>query len=54
MQKTDTNNPRSPRGINPTKSDIGRRVVYRSAPYYEAEEGVLTSYSGTEPGHVSG
>lgn len=32
-----------PRGIYPTEADIGRKVVYRSAPDYKAEEGVITS-----------
>ena len=36
-------NPLAPRGISPTQRDIGRKVVYRTAPNYEAEEGVITS-----------
>ena len=36
----------APRGINPIQSDIGRKVVYRTAPNYEAEEGVITSLAG--------
>ena len=38
-------NPLSPRGITPTPSCIGGRVVYRTAPDYKAEEGVITSYN---------
>jgi len=34
-----------PKGINPTDADIGRKVVYRSAPDYKAEEGVITSFN---------
>ena len=37
--------PLAPRGINPTAGDIGRQVVYRTAPNYEAEEGVITSFN---------
>lgn len=33
----------APRGIKPTPADIGRKVVYRSAPGFEPEEGVITS-----------
>ena len=43
---TDNRNPLKPRGINPLPSDIGRKVVYRTAPNYEAEEGVITSLAG--------
>lgn len=32
----------APRGIKPTLGDIGRQVVYRAAPDYKAEEGVIT------------
>ena len=39
-------NPLAPRGIKPTLDDIGRQVVYRSAPNYEAEEGVITGFNG--------
>ena len=35
----------APRGINPDRLDIGRKVVYRTAPDYEAEEGVITSFN---------
>ena len=38
-------NPLEPRGINPTQRDVGRNVVYRTAPNYEAEEGVITSFN---------
>ena len=38
-------NPLAPRGITPTPSDIGRQVVYRAAPDYRAEEGVITSFN---------
>jgi hypothetical protein len=34
-----------PRGIDPTQGDIGRKVVYRAAPNYEPEEGVITSFN---------
>ena len=37
----------APRGINPDRLDIGRKVVYRSAPLYIAEEGVITSVNKT-------
>ena len=37
----------APRGINPTQADIGRQVVYRTAPRYDAEEGVITSVNKT-------
>ena len=37
----------APRGINPDRLDIGRKVVYRTAPNYEAEEGVITSVNKT-------
>lgn len=29
--------------INPTEADIGRGVIYRCAPAFEAEPGVITS-----------
>jgi hypothetical protein len=32
-----------PKGIKATEKDIGRKVVYRTAPNYEPEEGVITS-----------
>lgn len=32
-----------PKGIEPTEADIGRKVIYRSAPDYKPEEGVITS-----------
>ena len=35
----------APRGIEPDPIDIGRKVVYRTAPNYEAEEGVITSFN---------
>ena len=40
----------APRGITPIPmtaqtSDIGRQVVYRAAPDFKAEEGVITSYN---------
>ena len=38
-------NPLAPRGINPTSADIARQVVYRTAPDYEAEEGIITYYN---------
>ena len=34
-----------PLGISPIKSDIGRKVVYRTAPQFEPEEGIITSYN---------
>lgn len=33
----------APKGISATDSDIGRKVIYRAAPGYEPEEGVITS-----------
>ena len=33
--------------INPTEKDIGRQVVYRCAPLFKPEEGVITSYNNT-------
>lgn len=33
-----------PRGIQPTKADIGRKVLYRLG-HGEAEEGVITSFN---------
>lgn len=32
-----------PKGIEATEADIGRKVIYRAAPSYEPEEGVITS-----------
>lgn len=32
-----------PKGIVPTEDDVGRKVIYRAAPGYEPEEGVITS-----------
>ncbi len=32
-----------PKGIEATEADIGRKVIYRAAPGYEPEEGVITS-----------
>lgn len=34
-----------PAGIQPTAADIGRKVVYRTAPNYEPEEGIITSFN---------
>lgn len=34
-----------PRGIKVTASDIGRGVVYRTAPNFEPEQGVITSFN---------
>jgi len=34
---------RAPRGITPQESDIGRAVVYRAAPDYKPEQGIITS-----------
>lgn len=31
--------------IEPTKDDIGRKVIYRTAPNFEPEEGVISSIS---------
>lgn len=33
----------APKGINPTEADVGRAVVYRAAPNYDAEQGIITS-----------
>lgn len=33
----------APKGIAPTDADVGRKVVYRTAPNFEPEEGVITS-----------
>ena len=35
----------APRGIKPEQVDLGRHVVYRAAPDYEAEEGVITAFN---------
>lgn len=32
-----------PKGIVATDEDVGRMVIYRTAPNYEPEEGVITS-----------
>lgn len=32
-----------PKGINPTEADVGRAVVYRSAPDFRPEQGTITS-----------
>ena len=37
----------APKGIDPTPSDVGRMVIYRTAPNFEAENGVITSYNDT-------
>lgn len=42
LEKVMTN---PPKGINPIETDIGRKVVYRAAPLYEPEEGILSSLS---------
>ena len=39
--------PLAPRGIEPKLVDIGRKVVYRTAPNYDADEGVITSFGRT-------
>ncbi|MEO1085149.1 MAG: hypothetical protein AAFY88_12990 [Acidobacteriota bacterium] len=31
--------------INPTVDDIGRAVIYRTAPDYKAEPGIITSFN---------
>lgn len=31
--------------IEPTEKDIGRKVVYRAAPFMQPEEGVITSFN---------
>ena len=31
--------------IEPTPEDIGRKVVYRTAPDFKPEEGVITSFN---------
>ena len=33
----------APKGIKATEADVGRAVVYRSAPDYRPEQGVITS-----------
>lgn len=33
--------------IDPTDSDIGRKVVYRAAPNFDPEEGVISSFNDT-------
>ena len=43
MPKMEARNQLAPRGIISNSGDIGRRVVYRAAPDYKAEEGVITS-----------
>lgn len=35
--------------IQPTESDIGRGVIYRAAPAFEAEPGVITSLGRETP-----
>jgi hypothetical protein len=34
-----------PKGIKVTVADIGRAVVYRTAPNYEPEQGIITSFN---------
>lgn len=34
--------------INPTEKDIGRKVVYRSFPNADTEEGIISSLPGPE------
>ena len=34
-----------PKGIKPTDADVGRAVVYRTAPQYLPEQGVITSFN---------
>lgn len=34
---------RAPKGIQATEKDIGRAVVYRAAPEYLPEQGIITS-----------
>ena len=36
---------KNPQRIDPTRGDIGRQVVYRTAPNFEPEEGVITSFN---------
>ena len=36
---------KSPQRIDPTREDIGRHVVYRTAPNFEPYEGVITSFN---------
>ena len=43
--RVDGANSLAPRGITLTGSDIGREVVYRNAPDYEAEEGVIVIFN---------
>jgi len=38
-----TDHPLKPKGIGPTSDDIGRAVVYRTAPNFEAEPGIISS-----------
>ena len=33
--------------IDPTETDIGRKVVYRAAPRFDREEGTITSFNNT-------
>ena len=44
-QAVDARNLLTPRGITTTPNCIGGQVVYRTAPDYDAEEGVITSYN---------
>jgi hypothetical protein len=32
-----------PKGIDATDADVGRKVIYRAAPNFEPEEGIITS-----------
>lgn len=34
-----------PKGINVTDADIGRLVVYRTAPNFDPEQGIITSFN---------
>lgn len=34
-----------PKGIKVVEADIGRAVVYRTAPNFEPEQGVITSFN---------
>lgn len=34
-----------PKGIKVTDADIGRAVIYRAAPNFEPEQGVITSFN---------
>lgn len=36
---------KKPNGISVTERDIGRAVVYRSAPNYKPEQGTITSFN---------